>query len=140
MSTYTSPYLPVTGTTADTFDLHLGGDAWLTGFSVEDQQLLSEMLADNGYNVYDHIGQHMHDNHAHHDDATRPVAQWHIRAHRTTADCTYCGGTGSLPSLTGGNVCKGCNGTGMDNVTLADCAYCDGTGGTGVVVCGHCTH
>ncbi len=112
MSTYTSPYLPITGTTADTFDLHLGGDAWLTGFSVEDQQLLSEMLVDNGYNVYDHIGQHMHDSHAHHDDATRPVAQWHIRAHRNTADCTHCGGTGCVWPNDLRAICTDCDGTG----------------------------
>ena len=116
MSTYTSPYLPIVGTNADTFDLHIGGDAWLTGFSVEDQQLLSEMLTDNGYNVFDHIGQHMHGNPTHRDDATRPVAQWHIRAHRKHDDypaCHECDGTGDV--YTGNDlrhICSPCAGTG----------------------------
>ena len=83
MSKYISPFqpednMPDTGT----FDLHMGGDTWLKGFHVQAQTDLSDILADNGYNVFDHIGQHMGWNdESEIEDTTRSVVQWYIREH-----------------------------------------------------------
>ena len=87
MSSYISPFLPeAEGTEEDTFDLHLGGSTWLKGFHVQAQIDLSDILADNGYNVFDHIGQHMGWNdESEIEDTTRPVVQWYIRAYVTEA-------------------------------------------------------
>lgn len=82
MSKHISPFqpednMPDTGT----FDLHLGDSTWLKGFDVDAQSDLSGFLAHNGYNVFDHIGQHMGSIDGEIEDTTRPVVQWFIREH-----------------------------------------------------------